>query len=120
MRYKTPILFVLVFAIILVGFYFVFQKFLKDRERVASYAGPQERRVVSDGRSVRTYNAKELEEARKTGKLPKGMESTSASQAAAANEAAVQRTLRTLEEINKINEMNRRLQEQQQRMQKQK
>lgn len=101
--------------------YVLFRQFEKDRESIRNFNGFNEtrdigtRETLPDGRTVTTYNEKDLAKARKDGKLPKGVEPNSAAQAAAANEASVQRTLRTIDEINKINEMNRRLQEQQQR-----
>lgn len=101
--------------------YFLVRRFQNDRLSAMTYREQEPRRSLSqeqrlpDGRTVTTYNSKDLEEARKKGKIPKGVEAQMPSQATAANDAAVQRTLRTLEEINRVNEMNRRLQEQQQR-----
>lgn len=64
--------------------------------------------------TTHTYTQKELEEARKSGKMAPGMPQPYTS-TNAAGDAAVQRSMRTLEEINRINEMNRRMTEQQQR-----
>lgn len=120
-HFLTISLITVTFAGILAGGYFGYRRFLKDRERALSYR-PVERTVTTTNgprREARTYTEKELEEARKTGKLPKSVpQPATPNTAAQANDQAIQRTLRTLEEINRINEMNRRLQEQQQRQQR--
>lgn len=116
---------ILVAGALLTGGYYAYKGFLADRQAARGYQGQVDRRVISqatgtDGRTVKTYTAEEIEEARKNGKLSQGVQPVGPSQATTANDAAIQRTLQTIQEINKINEMNQRLQEQQQRMQKQK
>lgn len=119
MRLKLIIGVAVGLVVVIAGVYLGTWKFFQDREAMRGYKDPLERQVERRRQeqpvtTTRTYTAKELEEARKTGKLPKNMQTAPGpNQAAIANEAAVQRTLRTLDEINRVNEMNRRLQEQQ-------
>lgn len=111
---------------VLVGAYFGVKNFLDDRQAILSHKPVPPRPILDrvetrDGKQVKTYTAKELEELRKKGQLPPGVAQPYVpNQANMANEAAVQRSLRTIEEINKINRMNQQLAEQQQRMQRQK
>ena len=119
MNWKRTVLISSVLAGLTAGVYLFLRQFQSDRESAMNYQEkPVEQRPFAreerlpDGRTVTTYTAEDLEEARKKGQLPKGMDPASP---AAANDAAIQRTLRTIDEINKVNEMNRRLQEQQQR-----
>ena len=99
--------------------YFLGRKFLRDRESAMNFEPRvvrQIQRQVGPQTTTRTYTAQELEEARKKGKLPTGM-NQAYTPPNASGDAAVQRSLKTLDEINRINEMNRRLTEQQQRNQ---
>ncbi len=103
-----------------VGVYFLIKKYNRDVQSAMNFEPRVERRIQTGSgpqTTTRTYTEKELEEARKTGKLPPGM-SQPYNPTNAAGDAAVQRSMRTLEEINRINEMNRRMMEQQQRQQK--
>lgn len=117
----------LIFAALLAsltgGAYLVFRRLMADRQSMMNYRLRPEitrrNETPKNGREVKTYSGKELEEARRKGQLPAG--AATAAQAAQPNnpDAQIQRTLRTIDEINRINEMNRRMMEQQQRMQRQ-
>lgn len=100
------------------GSYFLYKKFLEDRQNVAGYTErmPSRSPLSQTPRSeTRTYTAEELEKARKEGKMLGGAPYIPPQPPNANADAAIQRTLRTLEEINRINQMNQRLMEQQQR-----
>lgn len=129
-HWKRILLFVFVAAILGLctwGSYGVTKKFLMDRVRlsVTSLRGTAIKRQTlptpnQPSRTERTYTQKELEEARKKGKLPPEMRQPYMPPANTAANDAVQRSLRTIEEINRINEMNQRLMDQQRRLQNQK
>jgi hypothetical protein len=97
-------------------------KFSHDRESAMNFQ-PHETRVRVERSTsqpvTHSYSAKEIEEARKSGKKLPGMNTLPPNLPNNSGEEAVQRSLRTLDEINRINEMNRRLIEQQQRSQQQ-
>jgi hypothetical protein len=98
------------------------RKIKADRRAILEYRDRpqyQRRETPPSGTQSKTYTGEELEQARKSGKLPAG--AAVASQAAQPNnsDAQIQRTLKTIEEINRINEMNRRMMEEQQRIQRQ-
>ncbi len=105
-------------ALIGTGVYFLIRKYNRDVRNAMNFEPPVQRVISQTGpqTTTRTYTEKDLEEARKKGKLPPG--ALPSNPATAAGDAAVQRSLRTLEEINRINETNRRLIEQQQRQQR--
>lgn len=116
----------LIFAMVATGLtagsYLLLDRFLRDRQAVLTRHSLPPRPVydrpnVQNGRQVKTYSAKELEEARQKGRLPSGSQQNLPSQSNLAQQDAVQRSLRTLDEINRINQMNQRLLEQQQRIQ---
>jgi len=104
-------------GVVLLGSYKFLAKFLEDRQSVTGFSkrSYRPRTIFSpeDGKpKVTRYNAEELEEARKQGKLPAGFIPPPTPPSTQPSDT-VQRTLDTLEEINRINEMNRRLMEQQ-------
>ncbi len=121
MKWKKPLLISVVVAGFLGGVYLLSRQILDDRKVAMAFQekplelpafGKEER--LPDGRTIRTYTSKDLEEAKKRGK-GSGLDATRPDPFPTANDAAVQRSLRTIEEINRINEMNRRVAEQQQR-----
>src|SRR5947207_152120 len=85
--------------ILLVGsIYLLVRKFLRDRESAMGFEPRvvrQIQRQTGPQTTTRTYTEKDLEEARKKGKLPAGMNQPY-TPPNAAGDAAVQRSLKTL------------------------
>jgi hypothetical protein len=122
-RFYLTLICLLIAGSLVGGAYLLVKRFQRDRQealgfRPADDRHPFETGTTSDGKTTHTYTTEELEEARRTGKLPKSADPKGVSSAEAANQAAVQRSLKTIEEINRINAMNQRLIEQQQRIQR--
>jgi len=111
---------ILVGGAMILGGYFLFAKFVRDRESAMNYT-PQKRifrRPSTTAPQVKTYTAEDLEKARKNGTLPPGMPQPGMVPPTIGIDA-VQRSLKTVQEINRINQMNQRLMEQNRRMQNQ-
>ncbi len=109
---------VLIGVAILCSMYFLFKRLLRDRNAAMAYHEHPIRRADTSAqgtRTVKTYDSKNLQEARKKGDAPAN---TAAIQPNTMNDA-VQRNLQTLDEINRINQMNQRLMEQQERIRRQ-
>ncbi len=122
-RYLVLVIFALVATTLTTTAYFGFKTFLEDREELLLQNDvpiqPMKNQPLST-RQTKTYTAEELEDLRKQGKSPTGIQQPGLPhQTMSNNEAAVQRSLKALEEINRINQMNQQLMEQQQRMNRQ-
>lgn len=117
-----PVIALIALSLFALGSFLLIQKIRADRRALREYRDRplnERREAPPSGTQTKTYTGEELEQARKSGRLPAGAATASQAAQPGGPDAQIQRTLKTIEEINRINEMNRRMMEEQQRIQRQ-